>query len=135
MNFYVPQMIKKIAFVVYPAVKNFKRTREFYTSTLGLKEGACIEDKHNGVPYVWLEYDLPQGGCLALSDLECAIPKGNATNVAFEVDDIEAILRSLPGEAKKQEVFSTPVCEMAVISDPEGNTITLHRLKRNKRAE
>lgn len=119
-------MLKKVAFTMFPA-KDTSRARGFYEGTLGLEVGSHSE---NGV---WTEYDLPQGGCLALfnhPDPQAASAPGGAS-IAFEVDDLDALVSRLKAEGVQfvsEEVVS-PVCRMAVLKDTEGNTIILHKLK------
>ncbi len=50
-------MLKKVAFTMYP-VQDMKRARSFYEETLGLAVGGS-----------WVEYDLPSGGCFAITAL------------------------------------------------------------------
>lgn len=56
--------VTKIAFVTYPAVKDFEKTRSFYTSLLGIKEGSSYSGKDEHGSWRWLEYDLPRAGAL-----------------------------------------------------------------------
>ena len=51
--------------------------------------------------------------------------------VALEVDDFDAAISRLKqsGALFRSEPFDTPVCRMAVISDPDGNSIILHKRK------
>ncbi|HAU1477913.1 VOC family protein [Legionella pneumophila] len=119
-------MIKKIAFVVYP-VENILRARRFYETILGLVVGKSTAGGE------WIEYDLPQGGCFAITTLtQEIIPKGNiGANVAFEIENLEDFIAELKKkEVKfKRDVYDSPVCKIAVIFDSEGNTIILHQLK------
>ena len=50
---------------------------------------------------------------------------------AFEVDDLPALVADLKakGVAFAAEGIESPVCHMAVIKDPDGNAIILHKLK------
>jgi extradiol dioxygenase family protein len=57
-------MFKKVAFTYYP-VTDVARARKFYEETLGLKSGSVGNQGDNW----WVEYDLPGGGCLALTQL------------------------------------------------------------------
>ncbi len=120
-------MLKKVAFTMFP-VTDTARARAFYESTLGLAVGTHSD---NGV---WTEYDLPGGGCLALfnhPDPKAASAPGGAS-IAFEVDDLSALVTRLKGEGLKfqAENVPSPVCNMAILKDTEGNTIILHKLKR-----
>lgn len=121
-------MLKKVAFTMFP-VKDTKRARTFYEITLGLSVGSHSD---NGV---WTEYDLPEGGCLALfnhPDPKQAAAPGGAS-IAFEVEDLDVLVARLKGEGVKfsADDVQSPVCRMAVIQDTEGNTIILHKLKKS----
>ena len=120
-------MLKKVAFTMFP-VKDTPRARAFYEKTLGLKVGNHSANGH------WTEYDLPDGGCLALfnhPDPKEATPPGGAS-IAFEVEDLEALVRKLKndGVTFSAENIESPVCHMAALNDTEGNSIILHKLKR-----
>ena len=118
-------MIKKVAFTMYP-VKDMTRAREFYENTLGLKfSSSAVEGK-------WVEYDLDEGGCLALTTLvEELSPSANqGGSIALEVDDIEKTMEELKSKdvKVKMDIFNSPVCKMSVILDSEGNGLMLHQL-------
>lgn len=116
-------MIRKVAFTMYP-IKDPNRARAFYGETLGLTVGTNHDQ--------WIEYDLPGGGCLALTTVTGEEPSSAAGGtVAFEVDDLDAVMTDLKakGVAFKSDVIHSPVCRMAVILDSEGNSILLHQLK------
>ncbi|WP_133133421.1 MULTISPECIES: VOC family protein [unclassified Legionella] len=116
-------MFKKVAFTMYP-VLDIHRARKFYEVTLGLKPGKVEEQ--------WVEYDLPGGGCLAITNwAEGGQPSSNSGgSVAFEVDDLDALMTQLKEKnvEVKLDIFSSPVCRMAIIVDSEGNALTLHQL-------
>ena len=116
-------MIKKIAFTFYP-VKDMTRARKFYESDLGLK---VTESFGEG----WIEYDLP-GGCFAITNMaEGLSPSANAGgSIAFEVDNVDRRVVELKakGVQVKVEPFSSPVCRMAIVLDPEGNAVGLHQV-------
>ena len=116
--------IENIAFVGIP-VTDIKRARAFYEDVLGLKRSA---DFNEGV---WIEYEIG-GGTLAIGSVgDQWKPSSDGTSVALEVDDFESAIKNL----KKANVpFDTenvesPVCRMAVIQDPDGNKIIIHKLK------
>lgn len=120
-------MFQKVAFTMYP-VKDVARARKFYGETLGLKEGSV---GNQGEQY-WIEYDLPGGGCLALTNFVADEPSASAGGaIAFEVEDLDALIADLKAKAVRfnSDVIASPVCRMAVISDSEGNSILLHQLK------
>jgi predicted enzyme related to lactoylglutathione lyase len=120
-------MFKKVAFTMYP-VTDVARARGFYEGTLGLTPGSAGD--HGGK--WWIEYDLPGGGCLALTDITGDKPSDTAGGtIAFEVEDLDRLMADLKakGVRFKGDVIHSPVCRMAVCLDSEGNAILLHQLK------
>lgn len=112
-------MIKHIAFTMYP-VKNMSRARRFYEGKLGLKPA---------VPGTrWHEYHL-KNGAFAITN---AVPNLRpASNLAFEVDDLEREVKRLRRARVKflHDDIESPVCRMAVVADPDGNSVVLHEKK------
>jgi predicted enzyme related to lactoylglutathione lyase len=120
-------MFKKVAFTMYP-IRDVARARAFYEQTLGLTRGSMGNQGDN----YWIEYDLPQGGCLALTNFIADQPSDAAGGtIAFEVDDLDTLVTDLKSKnvAFKSDIIHSPVCRMAVILDSEGNSILLHQLK------
>ena len=108
-------------------VKDAQRARAFYQDTLGLKLGS---HSSNGV---WTEFDLPEGGCVALFAGGGLEPSSSAgATVAFEVDDLDAQIERLRGRGVsfKNEMVHSPVCRMSIVLDSEGNAVILHELKK-----
>ncbi|CEG58647.1 VOC family protein [Legionella fallonii] len=120
-------MLKKVAFTMYP-VEDMERAKNFYKNNLGLTPSTLAV---NGA---WVEYDLPQGGCFAITTLAQGVKPSAVAggSIAFEVDDLDVLTADLKknGVHFKLDTFSSPVCRMAVILDSEGNSITLHELKK-----
>ena len=120
-------MLKKVAFTMYPVV-DLNRAKDFYAKHLGLTPSKLSDEG------AWVEYDLPEGGCFALTTLAQGVqPSANAGgSIAFEVDNLDELVKKLKanGVTFKLDVFSSPVCWMAVILDSEGNSIMLHQLKK-----
>ena len=118
-------MLKKVAFTMYP-VKDMNRARAFYAETLGLGPSK------SGATSPWVEFDLPGGGCLAITTVTPNEPSASAGGtIAFEVDDLPALVADLKakGVAFAAEGIESPVCRMAIVKDPDGNAIILHKLK------
>jgi extradiol dioxygenase family protein len=65
-------MFKKVAFTMYP-ITDVPRARTFYEQALGLKIGS----HGNRGDKWWIEYDLPGGGCLALTNFTGEQPSAN----------------------------------------------------------
>lgn len=83
-------MFEKVAFTMY-AVTDLPRARKFYEETLGLKVGPVYGDDDKA----WVEYDLPGGGCLAISNMTPAKPGPGGGTIAIEVSDREALIKRL----------------------------------------
>jgi predicted enzyme related to lactoylglutathione lyase len=118
-------MLQKVAFTMYP-VKDMARARAFYEGVLGLGPSTSGE----GSP--WVEFDLPGGGCIAITTVTDQAPSANAGGtIAFEVDDLAAAIAELKakGVPVPADNIESPVCRMAVCLDPDGNSIILHKLK------
>lgn len=118
-------MLKKVAFTMYP-VLDINRAKSFYEKILGL---AVSKISAGGS---WIEYDLPGGGCFAITTLaEGVKPSANSGgSIAFEVEDLDALVSKLKSDGVKfkLDIFPSPVCRMAVILDSEGNAVTIHQL-------
>ena len=121
-------MVKHIAFTVYP-VTDMLRARAFYEGDLGLKRSPDPSSDFEGK---WVEYALADS-CFALTTMmEGLSPPARAGGkIAFEVDDVDELVETLrkKGVPVILEPRSTPVCRLAVVSDPEGNGVFLHALK------
>ena len=118
-------MFKKVAFTCYP-VADMDRARGFYEETLGLVSSTASRTSP------WVEYDLPGGGCLAITTVTPQSPSASAGGtIAFEVEDLDACMADLKGKGVTflSDLIHSPVCRMAVVQDTEGNGILLHQLK------
>jgi len=118
-------MIRKVAFTMYP-VKDMPASRAFYEEVLGLPPSS------SGAASPWVEFDLPGGGCLAITTVTPNEPSASAGGtIAFEVEDLPALITDLKakGVAFAVEDIESPVCRMAIVKDPDGNAIILHKLK------
>lgn len=118
-------MFKRVAFTMYP-VTEMARARAFYEEVLGLPASKA------GATSPWVEFDLPGGGCLAITNVSDSKPSASAGGmVALEVEDLDGLVADL--KAKGAEIagegIEGPGCHMAVVKDPDGNAIILHKLK------
>jgi predicted enzyme related to lactoylglutathione lyase len=116
--------VKRVGFVAIP-VTEIKRARAFYEGVLGL-EPAC--EMMSGK---WLEYSVGED-TLAIASLETDwVPSNQGTAAALEVEDFgEAIYKFRVAVIRfAAEPFETPCCHMAVVQDPDGNKIIIHKLK------
>lgn len=117
-------MIKGIAFTAY-AVTDMARARAYYEGVLGLQQS---EEMAHGK---WVEYDVG-GAVLALTNINPRwTPSDQGTAVAFEVDDLDAILHTVKssGAPVYMDKMESPVCWLAIVQDPDANKVVLHKLK------
>ena len=118
--------IIEIAFSCYP-VTDLKRAEKFYAGTLGLKESRRFGDAQQA----WIEYDIGPG-TLAITNMSPDWkPSSNGGGVALEVDDFSQAVDQLKrsGATFPVAATETPVCHMAIVSDPDGNSIVIHKRK------
>jgi predicted enzyme related to lactoylglutathione lyase len=116
--------IKNIAFVGIP-VTDMKRAREFYQNVLGLK---VSDEMMSGK---WIEYAVGDN-TLAIANVgEQWTPSDQGTGVALELEDFDEAIKHLKDRqvAFAAEPFETPCCHMAIIQDPDGNKLIIHKLK------
>jgi len=115
---------KELAFTVY-AVKDAKRSRDFYKNTFELRETANWDDK-------WIEFDVGPGTFAISDSFPQLTPGAKGAMIALEVDDFKACVRELESKGVKlaMEPFDTPVCSGATVLDPDGNEVMIHQRKK-----
>ena len=116
--------IKRIGFVAIP-VTDIKRARLFYEEVLGLK----VSDKM--MQGRWIEYGVGDD-TLAIANVGDAwTPSDQGTGAALEVEDFDEAISRLKDRQVRfaAEPFETPCCHMAVVQDPDGNKLMIHKLK------
>ena len=117
--------ITDVAFTGYP-VADIVRARAFYEGLLKLEPSRIFENPNGH----WIEYDLGSS-TFAISNMfkEEWKPSSDGPSVAFEVDDFDSAIGDLrAGDIKfVVEPFENPACRMAIITDPDGNSICLHK--------
>ncbi len=117
--------ITEIAFTGYP-VTDVARARAFYQGVLGLVPTTQFE--HEGKH--WIEYDIGPA-TLGISNMSADKwkPSADGPCAAFEVEDFDAAINTLR-EAKVKfviEPMDSGVCRMAIILDPDGNSLAIHK--------
>ena len=116
--------ITNLAFVGTP-VTDMKRARSFYEGVLGLK---VSEEMMGGK---WVEYGLGNN-TLAIANVgDQWVPSDQGTGAALEVDAFEEAIKYLKDRQATfaVEPYESPCCHMAIIQDPDGNNIVIHKLK------
>ena len=116
--------IKGIGFVGVP-VTDLKRARAFYEDVLGLK----VSDEMMGGK--WIEYGVGDDTLAIANVSDTWTPSDQGTGAALEVEDFDEAISRLKDRQVRfaAEPFETPCCHMAVIQDPDGNKLMIHKLK------
>ena len=116
--------VKDIGFIGIP-VTDIEQARKFYESVLGL---TMTERMMSGQ---WLEYTVGTGTVAIANVGDDWKPSNDGTSVALEMEEFDETIAELK-RANIQfaaEPFETPCCHMAVVQDPDGNKIIIHKLK------
>lgn len=116
--------IKEIGFVAIP-VTEMERARKFYESVLGLKKSRDFMDCK------WIEYDIASGTLALVPSDEDWKPSEFGIGVALEMENFDEAISELRAAGVKffAEPFQSPVCHIAIVQDPDGNKIGIHKLK------
>jgi predicted enzyme related to lactoylglutathione lyase len=116
--------IKGIGFVGIP-VTDLKRARAFYEDVLGLK----ISDEMMGGK--WIEYAVGEETLAIANISDTWKPSDQGAGPAFEVENFDDAIKRLKDRHVRfaAEPFETPCCHMAIIQDPDGNKLMIHKLK------
>lgn len=119
--------VTEIAFSCYP-VTDMARARKFYEEVLGLTPTMTVGEP-GGMQ--WTEYNIANGTLSIGAGAPDWKPRADGCSVGLEMEDFELAIAHLKtnGVKFKMEAFLTPVCHMAMISDPDGNTICIHKRK------
>ena len=119
--------VLEIAFVGYP-VTDLKRARRFYEQTLGLTASHIFGDETTA----WIEYDIGAGTLSITNGAPNWKPSPSGGSAGLEVADFSAAIAKLKADSTTfyLEPIETPVCSMAVVADPDGNSLTIHCRKK-----
>jgi len=122
--------IKEIGFVAIP-VTDMKRARSFYEEVIGLK----VSDEMMGGK--WIEYAVGDDTLAITNVSDTWTPSDQGTGAALEVEDFDEAIKRLKDRHVRfaAEPFETPFCHMAVIRDPDGNKLMIHKLKPDNEKE
>ncbi|HYG35751.1 MAG TPA: VOC family protein [Clostridia bacterium] len=118
-----PMRIVEFAFVVYP-VTDLARSRAFYEDVLGLTSTAFVQQGDQ----FWVEYEIGPH-TLGIGNEPFLKPSGDGPHLALEVDDFDKTIEHL----KRHQVpfavepFNMPRCRAAIVMDPDGNKLGIHK--------
>jgi predicted enzyme related to lactoylglutathione lyase len=118
--------VAEIAFTCYP-VTDMARARKFYEEILHLKPTMAYAPPDSGMQ--WTEYDIGSSTLALGSGAPGWQPRSDGCSVALEMENFDDAIAELRAKNVKfkMEPMSTPACQMAFISDTEGNTICIHK--------
>jgi len=116
--------ITEIAFTGYP-VTDIVRARNFYEKVLLLKITATFENEGRH----WIEYDIGPSTIAITNMSPDWKPSGAGPAAALEVVDFDAAVAALREASVKfvVEPTTSPACRLAVVADPDGNTVAIHK--------
>jgi predicted enzyme related to lactoylglutathione lyase len=119
--------VTELAFCCY-AVTDMARARSFYENVLALKP-TTVTDTPGGK---WVEYAFGPYA-LAIGAGPGWKPSPDGCSAALEVEDFDAAIAHLRASkiSFRMDPFPTPICRMAMIFDPDGNTICIHKRNAN----
>jgi predicted enzyme related to lactoylglutathione lyase len=122
--------IKEIGFVAIP-VTDMKRARSFYEEVLSLK----VSDEMMGGK--WIEYAIGDDTLAIANVSDTWTPSDQGTGTALEVEDFDEAIKRLKDRHVRfaAEPFETPCCHVAVVQDPDGNKLMIHKLKPDNEKE
>lgn len=118
--------VTEIAFTGYP-VTDMARARAFYEKVLNLKTSLVYENGDKA----WIEYDV---GPATLGVTNMAgewKPSTAGPAVALEVADFDVAVAALKaaGTTFTVEPVDNGPCRLAVVLDPDGNSLAIHKRK------
>jgi predicted enzyme related to lactoylglutathione lyase len=120
--------INEIAFIGYP-VTDIKRARDFYENVLQLVPAKVVQELEGMPGKSWIEYEV---GNVAFAISNAWEPSGQSgPSVAFEVQNLAESVAHLKkaGVTFIKENIDMPACSSALIADPDGNAIFIHKRK------
>ncbi|MDH4228816.1 MAG: VOC family protein [Nitrospirota bacterium] len=122
-------MITRMAFVAQPT-RNMAAAKRFYGEVLGLK--ADFAAPHGK----WAEFVTPDGATVALDAFSPEISDKARAYLSLESDDIVADVARLKAAGAtvardtwtNRDTAGGEICHMAVLKDPDDNSVVLHQI-------
>jgi predicted enzyme related to lactoylglutathione lyase len=115
----------EIAFTCY-AVTDMAKARAFYEGVLGLKPTTFFGEATDNSQ--WTEYEIGDTA-FAIGRHAAFAPSPTGASVAFEMENFDEAIQNLrdAGVTFKIEPMQTPVCQMAMVLDPDGSAVCIHK--------
>lgn len=109
---------------IYYGVKDVPRAIAFFRDVVGV-EPSIVSEEYGA------EYDLPNGAGWGVGPTSLFGDKISGATVFFAVPDVQAAIDATKAKGiyTVSELHDTPVCNMAFVTDADGNTLCLHKRK------
>lgn len=116
--------VKEIAFVCYP-ITDVEKAKKFYEEILGLKPATKWESE----TFAFIEYEIGPHVLAIGKGSTMFTPGKQGPGAALEMENFDEAIDELKKAGVKflMEPANTPVCHMAMIEDPDGNQIMIHK--------
>ena len=116
----------EIAFTCY-TVTDLRWATQFYEEVLGLQRSWIFGSEDSG----FVEYDIGPGTLAITNYAPDWKASAGGGSIGLEVEDFDGAIKQFKarGYLFYFEPLGTPVCHMAVVSDSDGNSVTIHRRK------
>ncbi len=116
-----------IPFISYPATER-KRADDFYAGIFGLVRP---HKDYEAEGDFWSEYDVGTGTLALCNGWKPSSEPSMGPAMAFEVENFETAVAELKakGIPFPMEPMETQVCFMGVVTDPDGNSLFIHKRK------
>lgn len=119
--------ILEFAFIIYPTT-DLERSRAFYEQILGLTSHATLTDEDGAI--FWVEYEIGPH-TLAIGKEPFLKPSGDGPHLVLEVEDFDQMITHLRNREVPfaLEPIDLPGCRAAIVIDPDGNKLGIHKRK------
>lgn len=120
--------VTEFAFVGHP-VSSLQRARKFYEEVLRLTSPNAVDgalDSDRGM----IEYEIgPHTLAITTAWTDGNPPEQPATGLVLEVEDFQKAVEHIQSHGIKFSLgpFDGPKCSIAIITDPDGNEIGIHK--------
>lgn len=117
----------EVAFTSYPAA-DLAESRAFYEEVLGLTPTTIVP---TGEGEGFVEYELGSHTFGIGKSPGMTSPSPDGPIAALEAKDFDKTIAALKkaGAKFRMDAFETPVCHMAIVFDPAGNSLMIHKRK------
>jgi catechol 2,3-dioxygenase-like lactoylglutathione lyase family enzyme len=116
--------ILEFAFVCYP-VTELARARDFYERILGFQPASFWGDNTKG----WIEYEVGPHTLALTNFSDDWKPSAQGVTLGLEVEDLDQTVAELENHQVQfsLKLTQSPVCRFAIIQDPDGNKLFIHK--------